>query len=196
MRNLPPIYQELIEAKALTSAVSEELDTIEVAKKQVENEQFIESSSGHFIRIREKGWDIRADSSTESLDFRKKRLVTRQSSRLPITQRRVHEILRILVDDGFEEHLNVEACETLFIFDATEASISREIDYTLDRLIPLNIKLSIARRVKTKVYVPSFINVGTEITIHPMQIEDIHEQTTVNVSGYSQITREITIRPL
>ncbi|MEK3935918.1 putative phage tail protein [Sporosarcina sp. FSL W7-1349] len=196
MRNLPPIYHELIEAKALTESVSNELEMIEVAKKRVENEQFIETSSERFIRIREQGYDIRADPSTETLDFRRRRLIARQSSRMPITQRRVHEILRTLVSGGFEEHLDVEKCETLFVFDATEQSISREIDYTLERLIPLNMKLSIARRVKTKVYVPAYMNVGTEITIHPMQIGDIRDQVNLNVAAYAQITREVTINPI
>ena len=196
MKNLPPIYHELIEAQALTSAVSKELDDIEIAKKRVEDEQFIETSSEKFIRQREKSWDIRADPTTESLEFRKLRLIARQTARLPITQRRVHEVLKTLVGDGFEEHLDVEKCEVLFVFDASEQSVSREIDYTLDRLIPLNMKLSIARRVKTEVYVPAFMSIGTEITLHPMQIDDIKPQTKVHVGAYAQITKEVTIHPM
>lgn len=197
MRNLPPIYDELLEAQALTETATNEVELLDVAKKRVQNEQFIMTSSEPFIRKRELGYDIRSDPTTETMDFRRKRLIARQSARLPITQRKVNEIVKGLVGtDNFEERLNVEACETLFIFDATEEAVSREVDLTLDRIIPLNMKLSIARRVKKKFYVPAALCIGAEVTLHPMPIGNISISNKTSSSGYTQVTREITINPL
>lgn len=196
MRNLPPIYNNIVEAEALTATATNEVELLEVAKKRVENEQFIMTSSERFIRMREKGFDIRADPSTESLEFRKQRLITRQSTRLPLTQRKVNEIVRSIVGDDYDEYLDVEACKVLFAVDATEASVSREVDEVLDRVIPLNMELSIARRVKAKMYVPAAVCVGREITIHPMPLEDIHLGHRLTVSGYTRSAREITINSL
>lgn len=197
MRNLPPIYDEIKEMEELSETVAIELDALDKAREQVENEQFIMTSSEKFIRIREKGWDIRADPTTESLDFRRQRIITRQSTRLPITQRKVHEILDVLVGQGnYEEHLNVEKCEAMFIFDATDAAVSSEIDYTLERIIPLNIDLSIVRRLKDKMYLPSFISAGTEITLYPMNISDIEQSTQANSMTFMKVGNVITLEPL
>lgn len=196
MRNLPSIYDEIVEVEALTETTTNEVELIEVAKRRVEDEQFIMTSSEPFIRMREKGFDIRADPSTETLDFRKQRLITRQSTRLPLTQRKVNEIVRSIVGINYDEYLDIEGCKVLFAVDATEASVSRELDETLERIIPLNMELSVARRVKSKVYVPAAIFAGREITIHPMPIEDIHVNKTFNISAFTQVNREITINPL
>lgn len=196
MRNLPPIYNDIVEAEALTTTATNEVELLEVAKKRVENEQFIITSSEPFIRMREKGFDIRADPSTETLDFRKQRLITRQTTRLPLTQRKVNEIVRSIVGDDYDEHLDIESCKVLFEVDATEISVSRELDEVLDRVIPLNMELTIARRVKSRLYMPAAVCAGREVTLHPMPIEDIYIEKTMHVSSFTQVNREITINPL
>lgn len=196
-RNLPPIYDGIKETDELSETVAIELDALDIAKEQIENEQFIETSSEKFIRIREKGWDIRADPSKESLDFRRKRIITRQTTHLPLTQRRVHEILNVLVGkENYEERLNVEECEATFIFDATDAAVSNEIDFTLERIIPLNIALSIVRRIKTKEYLPTYVSSGSEITLYPMSIGDIEQNAVSTRPTFIKTANEITLNPL
>lgn len=195
-RNLPPIYDGIRDTDELSETVAIELDALDKAREQVENEQFIMTSSEKYIRIREKGWNIRADPTTESLDFRRRRIITRQSTRLPITQRRVHEILNMLVGEGnYEEHLNIEKCEAVFIFEATDAAVNSEIDYTLERMIPLNINLSIVRRLQNKMYVPSFLSAGTEITLYPMNIGNIEQNVQANVMTFMKTGNVITLEP-
>ncbi len=197
MRNLPPIYDDIKEMEKLTNTVAIELDALEAAQKRVEDEQFIMTASEKIIRARERAYNIRADSSTESLDFRRRRLIVRQSTRLPITQRKVHEIVNELVGKGnWEERLNIEKCEALFVFDASSASVDKEIDYTLDRILPLNIALKIARRISTKLHVPSFMMSGSEITLHPMNIDDIEQQTSSNNLVGIKTATKITITPM
>ncbi|KYG90392.1 hypothetical protein A0U40_18330 [[Bacillus] sp. KCTC 13219] len=196
-RNLPPVYDELLEMEKLSETVAVELDELDVAREKVEAEQFIMTASEKTIRTRERGYDIRADPSIETLDFRRRRLIVRQSTRLPITQRKVHEIINELVGSvNWEERLNVETCETLFIFDASEASVDKEIDYTLERILPLNIALKIARRITTKVYVPSSIISGSEVTLYPMNIEDINQQIASNNLAALKTAATITIMPM
>lgn len=197
MNNLPPIYDGIKEMEKLSSTVATEMDALEAAKKRVEDEQFIMTASEKAIRTRERAYNIRADTTTESLDFRRRRLIVRQSTRLPMTQRKVHEIINELVGEGnWEERLSVEACEALFIFDASSNSVDKEIDYTLDRIIPLNIALKIARRLTAKLHVPSFMKSGSEITLHPMNIEDIKQQTTSNNLTAMKTAAKITLTPM
>lgn len=196
-RNLPDIYDGIKETDELTETVAVELDELDNARKRVDVEQFIMTASEKFIRMRERGYDIRADPSIESLDFRRRRLIVRQSTRLPITQRKVWEILDNLVGVGnWEEYLNVEDCEVTFVFEATDASVDREIDYTLDRVIPLNMELKIARRLITNLYVPSFMMSGSEITLHPMNIEEVVQQTRSNSLVGVKTATEITLTPM
>ncbi|MGE7951947.1 putative phage tail protein [Lysinibacillus xylanilyticus] len=195
--NLPAIYDGIKETDELTETVAIELDELDEARKRVEIEQFIMTASEKFIRMRERGYDILADPTTESLDFRRRRLIVRQSTRLPITQRKVREILTELVGhSNFEEYLDVENCTTTFVFEATDTTLSREIDLTLERIIPLNMGLKVARRLITKLYVPSFLTTGSEITLHPMNIEKIESQTSsINLVGVKTAST-ITISPL
>lgn len=196
-RNLPDIYDGIKETDELTETVAVELDNLDVARKQVEIEQFIMTASEKFIRMRERGYDIRADPSTESLDFRRRRLIVRQSTRLPITQRKVHEILTELVGhSNFEEYLDVENCTATFIFEATDAAMNREIDFTLDRIIPLNIGLKVAWRMRNKLFLPSYLASGSEITLHPMNIRNIETQTKSNNLVGVKTASTITITPL
>lgn len=197
MQNLPPIYAGIKEMEELSSTVATEWDALENARKKVEDEQFIMTASEKTIRARERSYNIRADQATESLDFRRRRLIVRQSTRLPITQRKVREIINELVGEGnWEEQLSVEDCEALFIFDASNASVDKEIDYTLDRIIPMNIALKIARRLTTKLYVPSFLMSGSEITLHPMNIDDIEQRTSSNHLVGVKTAAKITITPM
>ncbi|WP_324730219.1 putative phage tail protein [Lysinibacillus fusiformis] len=195
-RNLPDIYDGIKETDELTKIAAIELDDLDVARKRVEVEQFIMTASEKFIRMRERGYDIRADPTTESLEFRRRRLIVRQSTRLPITQRKVHEILTELVgDSNFEEYLEVENCSTTFVFEATDATLNQEIDFTLEQIIPLNMDLKIARRLMTQLYLPSYLSTGSEITLYPMNIDNL-ESYILNTSLVGlQTASTITFTP-
>lgn len=196
-RNLPPVYDEILEMEELSETAAIELDELDVAREKVDNEQFIMTASEKTIRTRERSYDIRADPSTESLDFRRRRLIVRQSTRLPITQRKVHEIINKLVGEGnWEEHLNVEDCEVLFIFEASNTSIDTEIDYTLDRILPLNMALKVARRLITSLYVPSYLATSSDITLHPMNIDNIEQEICSHNLAALKTASSITLTPM
>ena len=155
------------------------------------------TASEKFIRMRERGYDIRADPTVETLDFRRRRIIARQSTRLPITQRKVHEILTELVGhSNFEEHLDVENCTATFTFEATDTMLNREIDLTLERIIPLNMGLKVARRLLTKLYLPSYLATGSEITLHPMNIGTIERHMRSNNLAGIKTASTITIMPI
>lgn len=196
-RNLPDIYDGIKETDELTETTAIELDELDVARKRVEVEQFIMTASEKFIRIRERGYDIRADSTTESLDFRRRRIIARQSTRLPITQRKVKEILTELIGhSNYEEHIDIERCVATFTFEAADTMVSQEVESTLERIIPLNMGLKVARRVMTKLFVPSYLASGSEITLHPMNTGDIEMQTRSNSLVGVKTASTITITPI
>ena len=196
-RNLPDIYDGIKETDELTETTAIELDELDVSRKRVEIEQFIMTASEKFIRMRERGYDIRADPTIESLDFRRRRIIARQSTRLPITQRKVNEILTELIGhSNYEEYIDIENCIATFTFEAADTMVSQEVESTLERIIPLNMGLKVARRVMTKLYVPSYLATGSEITLHPMNTGDIEIQTRSNSLVGIKIASTITITPL
>ncbi|MEK4425856.1 putative phage tail protein [Solibacillus sp. FSL K6-1523] len=196
-RNLPPIYKELLEMEELTDTVAIELDELDSARAKAQVEQFIMTATEKYIRMRERGYDIRADPSVESLDFRRRRIIARQSTRLPITQRKVREILVELVGhNNFEEHLDIEKCTATYTFEAADTMVTREIDLTLERIIPLNIGLKVARRVRSYLFVPSYIASGSEITLHPMSIGNIEQHVQTNNLAGIKTASTITVLPM
>jgi len=74
--------------------------------------------------------------------------------------------------------------------------LNREIDLTLERIIPLNMGLKVARRLLTKLYLPSYLATGSEITLHPMNIGKIETETRSNNLVGVKTASTITITPL
>lgn len=197
MANLPPIYHDIKEFEGLTETIAIELDELDVAKKTVEDEQFIMSASEKSTKKRENDWQIRADPSIETLDFRKKRIINRQSTKLPLSERKVNEILGNLVGNtNFTTNLDVEACTSDFIFDVTEQSIAREIDETLDRVLPLNIHYRVVQKMGTELFFSCTALSGEEITIYPWSPTMIELKVNAELGSMAQSYETITVYPI
>ena len=196
MRNLPPLYHDIKEFEELTETEAIELNELDAARKKVEDEQFIMSVFEKGIKKRQNGVKIRADPATETLDFRRLRLINRQSTKAPLTERKVTEILTNLVGaSNFEEDLDIVACTSDFIFEATEQSVTKEIDETLERVLPLNIFFRIIQRMRTNLHFPCTALSGEETTVFPWNQTLIEVGTTHTIGTASQMVETSTVYP-
>lgn len=82
---VPKIYEDILEMDELIDAEQELFDEVIENGNQVADNAFIISSDVERIRQYEKLLKIKANPSTEDLDFRRERVLNRMSTRAPFT---------------------------------------------------------------------------------------------------------------
>lgn len=145
LNHLPSVYGNIKEFQELSQSQANELDLLDVAILQVENDQFILTSSEPAIYRREKELKIIPDKTVESLDFRKKRVLSRMQSNPPYTKR----YLKVLLDDLLGENKHVINIDALLfdlevLVNVESASFYKEVVKMLERIVPLNMSFQTA----------------------------------------------------
>lgn len=140
MAYLPDYYREIKDFAEIGQTESVELDDLESAIQQVFNDQFVMTASVEAVRRRERMLGIQADPQTESLEFRRKRLVNRYSTKPPFTLRYLQEQLDALVGPGMTI---VSVDVQNFILHVTtnieNANVFKEVQYTVEKVKPANL---------------------------------------------------------
>ncbi|WJY27486.1 putative phage tail protein [Sporosarcina trichiuri] len=143
--HLPADYRKIREFRKLSGSVSTEYDAADRAFEQVENDQFITSSSEPAIARREKPFGIVPDLTVETLPFRKRRLLARMQENVPYVVEYLRELLDSLLGGRLTE---IELDSLLFEMEVLvyveSASFYREVEKLLERIVPLNIDLTVA----------------------------------------------------
>lgn len=139
MRYLPDYYREIEDFKALSNTETIELDNMEIAIQQLLNDQFVMTASVDAIKRRERMLGIQADPTAESLDFRRKRLINRYSTKPPFTRRWLQQQLDRLVGPGMTI-VSVDPQQFILIVTANieNANVFREVIHTVDVVKPAN----------------------------------------------------------
>ncbi|MEK4403432.1 putative phage tail protein [Sporosarcina sp. FSL K6-6792] len=149
MDELPAYYRDIKEFQELTRVQSKHLDHLDGAIQQFEDDQFILTSSEPAIYRREKEFQILPDRTTETLEFRKKRLLTRMQSNPPYTLRYLHRLLaNLLGENKHSIELDVVKYQLKVAVDMEEDLYFKEVLSTLDRVVPLNIGISASLKAK------------------------------------------------
>lgn len=148
MEMLPSYYRGIREFEALTETETAELDQLQTGVLVVEDDQFIFSSTEVAVARRERMFGILADPSTETLDLRKKRLLSRMQSNPPYTIRYLKTLLDTLVgEDRHEIMLDRALKEIEVLIDVDSAPLRKEVNRLLERVLPLNLDVSTAIRI-------------------------------------------------
>ena len=136
---LPEIYHDVIDFVELTDTESVEIISVEQAINTLFDNQFITTADEQSIKRREKILGIQADPTTESLEFRRKRLINRYSTKPPFTVRYLQERLDFLVGKGLTI---VEADPLTFtltvITNIDNAALFKEVERTIKVIKPAN----------------------------------------------------------
>lgn len=137
---LPDLYHDVIDFVELTQTGSDEIIAAEEAVNKLFDDQFVISATEQAIKRREKVLEIQADPSIETLDFRRKRLVNRYSTKPPFTIRYLQQRLDYLIGAGLTI---VSADPQNFILTVTtnidDAAVFREVEHTVRVIKPANL---------------------------------------------------------
>lgn len=134
---LPEMYHDIVEFVEIASTEEREFINLEQAIDKLLDNQFVLTSDEQAIKRREKMLRIQADPTTESLEFRKQRILNRYQTKPPFTVRYLQNQLDFLVGKG----LSVVSVDVQnFILRVTtsieNAAIFKEMHHTVNKVKP------------------------------------------------------------
>lgn len=137
---LPEVLREIDDFKALTDAEVPEMDVLSDAIQSYMDDQFVMTASVNGIRRREKILKIQADPSTEPLEFRRRRIINRQSTKPPFTIRWLQEQLDRLIGPGMAVvSVDVQQFILYVTTNIENANLFKEVQYTVRSVKPANL---------------------------------------------------------
>ncbi|MCM3273650.1 putative phage tail protein [Paenibacillus elgii] len=140
MGYLPRLLHEIKEMKELTQTEEKEIEAVAQAVQQFLDNQFVTTAQEWAIKRREEMIGIRADPTTETLEFRRDRLINRYSTLPPFTIRYLQSRLDSLIGQGVAK---VEVDEQNFVLKITmsvpDAAYFKEIEHTVQIVKPVNL---------------------------------------------------------
>ena len=140
MSYLPDYYRQIKDFTELAATESVELDDLETAIQRLFDDQFVMTASAEAVRRRERMLGIQADPQTESLDFRRKRLINRYSTKPPFTLRYLQQQLDALVGSGMTiVSVDVQNFILYVTTNIENANIFREVIHTIETIKPANL---------------------------------------------------------
>lgn len=139
LQYLPEFYREIKEFAEIDQTESVEFDDLETAIQRAFDNRFVMTSDAEAVKRREKMLGIQADPTTETLEFRRKRLINRYSTKPPFTKRYLQEHLDALVGTGMTI-VSVDA-QNFILYVTTNienANVFREVIHTVETVKPAN----------------------------------------------------------
>ncbi|MEC0310193.1 DUF2313 domain-containing protein [Paenibacillus lautus] len=137
--HLPEYYGNIEDFEELASTETTELNLMEGAVDQLFDDQFVETSGLQAIKRRELMLGIQADPTTETLDFRRRRILNRYQTKPPFTIRYLQQQLDMLVGPGMTIVSRDPANRLLTVTaNIDNASVFREVLHTIETIKPAN----------------------------------------------------------
>lgn len=136
----PEYYHDVIDFIQIAQTEDVELDNMTTAIQQLFDDQFVLTSSVQAIKRRELMLGIQADPTTESLEFRKQRILNRYQTTPPFTVRWLQEQLDRLVGPGMTiVSVDVENFILYVTTNIENANIFKEVLHTIQTVKPANL---------------------------------------------------------
>lgn len=140
MPYLPEFYREIRDFREIAETEDIELNSLSGAVQQLFDDQFVLSSSVQAVKRREQMLGIQADPSTETLEFRKQRILNRYRTKPPFTVTWLQQQLDMLVGPGMTiVSVDVQNFVLYVTTNIDNASLFREIHHTIQTVKPANI---------------------------------------------------------
>lgn len=141
MKYWSEFYQDILDFVELANTEGVELNDLQTAIQQLFDDQFVMASSEQTIKRREKMLKIQANPNTETLDFRKRRIINRYSTKPPFTLRYLQLQLDSLVGMGLAMASVHYANRILTVTaDITNAGVFKEVIHTVETIKPANME--------------------------------------------------------
>lgn len=136
----PEYYHDVVDFIQIARTEDVELDNMTTAIQQLFDDQFVLTSSIQAIKRRELMLGIQADPTTESLEFRKQRILNRYQTTPPFTVRWLQEQLDRLVGPGMTiVSVDVENFILYVTTNIENANIFKEVLHTIQTVKPANL---------------------------------------------------------
>ncbi|GAA3410384.1 putative phage tail protein [Paenibacillus hodogayensis] len=140
MEYLPELYREVREFEGLTAAEDAELASLGEAIGKWQDDQFVWTSGEAAVKRREKQLAIMADPQSETLEFRKIRIINRYSTKPPFTERYLQDRLDFLFGPGKAQvQVDVHSCVLTIAVSIPDASFFKEMEYTIKAVKPAHL---------------------------------------------------------
>ncbi|WP_057760630.1 putative phage tail protein [Cytobacillus praedii] len=135
--HLQPIFHDIPEFMEIAITVDKEVQMLEAEIEQVFRNRFVQTANEYAIKRREKLLEIQADPETESLDFRKRRIINRQSTKVPFTLRFLQDRLNFLVGEG-RAAVSADWLSSILSIaaDIGDAKVFKEVEHTIKTVKP------------------------------------------------------------
>lgn len=141
MGHLPAFYRGVREFEAIAQCEDTFFHALADDNAADLADAFILSASESSIAIWEREIGIRSEPALESLDFRRKRLINRYTTKPPFTIRWLEQQLVALLGDGFLKTERDDDVEILFVYaDLDSLPVLREFDTTIEIVLPLSMQ--------------------------------------------------------
>lgn len=137
---LPVVYHDVKEYQEISRVSQKNIDDLQHEIDRFLDNQFVMTSDDYGLSRREKDLKIKANKEIETLDFRRKRIINRYTTRPPFTIRYLRGQLDRLVGKG-RTSVTVNASEYLLtvVTSIDDAPLFREIEETIKITIPSNL---------------------------------------------------------
>ncbi|RED65467.1 putative phage tail protein [Cohnella phaseoli] len=136
----PTFYSDIEDFVELAKAEDKELQLAAGSVDQLFSNQFVLTSGIEAVKRRESMLGIQADPSVESLDFRRRRIVNRYSTKPPFTLRYLQQRLDRLIGPGLTiVSVDLEQFIMYVTTNIQNANIFREVQYTIQTIKPANL---------------------------------------------------------
>lgn len=136
---MPDEFRDSKEMVSVTDVEDKQIDRLDAAISEYLNDQFVMNSGTEAIRQRETELGIQPNPSQETMDFRRRRIINRYSTKAPFTARYLQQQLDKLVGPGVAV-VSVDVGKFLLYVTAKidDAPVFKEVVHTVQYVKPAN----------------------------------------------------------
>lgn len=141
MGRLPDYYKNIEQFKQITNTDDEEFKLLKSQIDKDLNNAFIMKADATSITIFEREIGIFADPTTETLDFRRKRLINRYTTKPPFTIRWLENQVTTLLGNDLLGVWRDDDVEILYIhINISSYAVLKEFETTIEAVLPLSMQ--------------------------------------------------------
>lgn len=138
-KHWPSFLLGIIDFQKLAEAEEPEIKTAQTAIDRLLDDQYVMTSSVEGIKRREAMLGIQADPATESIEFRRQRILNRYQMKPPFSIRFLQQQLDMLVGPGMTiVSQDVEKHLLTVTANIDNASVFKEVLHTIETIKPAN----------------------------------------------------------
>lgn len=140
LRYLPPWFRRILDFQEICKTESAQMEALAAAINAVADNFFFQTMDEGAVSMWEKIFGIVPNPQTETLDFRRQRVLNRVSMQPPFTLGFLYQKLDQIIGKGkYEIHVDYPNYTLYILSSAENQSYATEVSYTVGRIKPAHI---------------------------------------------------------